>query len=50
MVKQYEAVSTSMTTQVISDSTGTSTLKAIGEDLRHVIQAMEAKVCMQQYL
>lgn len=33
-----------MTSQVISDSTGTSTLKAIGEDLRHVIQTMEAKV------
>lgn len=44
LVKQYEMIAESMSSQAISESTGSSTLKAIGDDLRHVIQNMEAKV------
>jgi hypothetical protein len=45
-VKQYETVAESMTSKAISENTGYATLKAIGNDLRHVIQNIEAKVIL----
>ncbi|KAJ3323373.1 hypothetical protein HDV06_001893 [Boothiomyces sp. JEL0866] len=43
LVKQYETIADSMTEKTISESSGSKTLKAIGDDLRLIIQNMETK-------
>ncbi|KAJ3315008.1 hypothetical protein HDV04_004808 [Boothiomyces sp. JEL0838] len=43
LVKQYETIAESMTEKTISESSGSKTLKAIGDDLRLIIQNMETK-------
>jgi hypothetical protein len=43
-VAEYERVAESMTNNTISEQNGSKTLKAIGDELRVVIQDMESKV------
>ena len=44
LVADYEKIAKSMTSRVISEATGAKDLKAIGDELRLVIQNMEIKV------
>jgi hypothetical protein len=44
LVKQYEMVAESMTKDAIARENGSTTLKAIGDDLTHCIQGMDTKV------
>lgn len=43
LVKEYETVSTSMANKRISEVSGATTLRAIGDDIRHMIQNIESK-------
>ena len=44
LVEQYHIVKQSLSTNQIAKDAGKSTLKAIGQDLKHSVQSMDAKV------